>query len=74
MTGTGNKEVEVDSRVTIGIIGAGRIGTVHARTLAWRIPRARIVAIADSNLDAAKKLGVVKMAVSVLEEKKSKRR
>jgi myo-inositol 2-dehydrogenase/D-chiro-inositol 1-dehydrogenase len=37
----------------VGIIGAGRIGTVHAATLAYRIPSARILAIADVNLAAA---------------------
>lgn len=37
----------------IGIIGAGRIGRVHAETLAFRIPEARIVAITDVNPPAA---------------------
>ncbi|MHB8874601.1 MAG: inositol 2-dehydrogenase [Myxococcaceae bacterium] len=40
----------------IGVIGAGRIGIVHARTVAHRIPEARVVAIADPNLEAAKTL------------------
>jgi myo-inositol 2-dehydrogenase/D-chiro-inositol 1-dehydrogenase len=37
----------------IGIIGAGRIGKVHAETLAFRTPEARIVAITDVNRQAA---------------------
>ena len=37
----------------IGIIGAGRIGKVHAETLAFRIPEARIAAITDVNRAAA---------------------
>ena len=39
--------------LNIGIIGAGRIGKVHAATLAYRIPSARVLAIADINLAAA---------------------
>ena len=37
----------------IGIIGAGRIGKVHAETLAFGLPEARILAIADVNREAA---------------------
>lgn len=43
-------------KVRIGIIGAGRIGKVHAETLAFRIPEAVTVAIADLNESAAKSL------------------
>ncbi len=39
--------------VTIGIIGAGRIGKVHADTLVTRVPRAKVVAIADVYKSAA---------------------
>ena len=39
--------------LNIGIIGAGRIGKVHAATLAYRIPGARVLAIADIDLAAA---------------------
>jgi myo-inositol 2-dehydrogenase / D-chiro-inositol 1-dehydrogenase len=42
-----------DNRLPIGIIGAGRIGKVHAETLAFRLPEALPVAIADVNRDAA---------------------
>ena len=37
----------------VGIIGAGRIGKVHAETLAFRLPEARTLAIADVNREAA---------------------
>lgn len=37
----------------IGIIGAGRIGQVHAESLAFRLPESRIVAITDVNREAA---------------------
>ncbi len=41
-------------RLKIGIIGAGRIGKVHAETVALRIPEAELVAIADVNAEAAR--------------------
>jgi len=40
-------------KLHVGIIGAGRIGKVHAETLAFRLPESRIVAIADVNREAA---------------------
>ena len=42
--------------VNIGIIGAGRIGKVHAATLAFRLPQAAPVAITDVNSAAAEEL------------------
>jgi myo-inositol 2-dehydrogenase/D-chiro-inositol 1-dehydrogenase len=39
--------------ITIGILGAGRIGKLHAENLAYRLPQARIKAIADVNLTPA---------------------
>ncbi len=42
--------------VNIGIIGAGRIGKVHAENLTFRIPAARVQAICDINLAAARAL------------------
>lgn len=41
------------SAIRVGIIGAGRIGQVHAENLAYRIPEAEIAAIADINQAAA---------------------
>ncbi|MGB6742209.1 MAG: inositol 2-dehydrogenase [Terracidiphilus sp.] len=43
-------------RLCFGIIGAGRIGRVHAETLAFRLPEAEIAAITDVNLEAARAL------------------
>ena len=40
-------------QLNVGIIGAGRIGKVHAETLAFRLPQVRTVAIADVNREAA---------------------
>ena len=42
--------------MNIGLIGAGRIGAVHARTIARRIPEARLLAIADPAPGAASRL------------------
>ncbi len=41
-------------RVRVALIGAGRIGQRHARTLATRVPRADLVAVADAVPDAAR--------------------
>ena len=40
-------------KLNIGIIGAGRIGKVHAETLAFRVPEARALAITDLDRSAA---------------------
>ena len=40
--------------VSVGVIGTGRIGRLHAEHLAYRIPNARLVAVADTNAAAAK--------------------
>lgn len=42
--------------LNVGLIGAGRIGRIHAGNLANRIPNARLVAVADIDLEAAKSL------------------
>ena len=39
--------------VSIGVIGAGRIGKLHAQNLAFRVPGARLVAVADVVGEAA---------------------
>ena len=45
----------MSTKVNVGIIGAGRIGKLHAEHLAHRIPEANIIAIADIFLEAAEK-------------------
>ncbi|PKO01347.1 MAG: inositol 2-dehydrogenase [Chloroflexi bacterium HGW-Chloroflexi-4] len=42
--------------IKVGVIGAGRIGKIHAENLATRIPGVEVVAIADPNVAAAKEL------------------
>ncbi len=44
------------THLNMGIIGAGRIGSVHAENLAYRIPGARVLAIADTNVQAASRV------------------
>jgi myo-inositol 2-dehydrogenase / D-chiro-inositol 1-dehydrogenase len=51
-----------EKRLNVGIIGAGRIGKVHAETLAFRVPEAIPVAIVDTNVvmaqEVAKRCGI----------------
>ena len=55
----------MDKILRIGVIGAGRIGKLHADNLANRVPNARVEAISDINMAAAQaladKLGVRKV-------------
>ena len=43
------------AKVTVGIIGAGRIGSIHAEHLTQRIPAAQVLAISDIRLEAAQR-------------------
>lgn len=43
-------------KINVGIIGAGRIGRVHAENLAYRVPEARLVAVSDVVVEAAQEL------------------
>src|SRR5215470_4679921 len=46
----------IGDRVRVGLVGAGRIGSFHAESLALRIPQAELVAIADPATGAAERL------------------
>jgi predicted dehydrogenase len=46
----------VTARVGLGIVGVGRMGAAHARIIARSVPAARLVALADVNLPAARRL------------------
>jgi myo-inositol 2-dehydrogenase/D-chiro-inositol 1-dehydrogenase len=46
---------KMTTQVNVGLIGAGRIGRVHAENLAYRIPEVNLVAVADVFLEAAQK-------------------
>jgi myo-inositol 2-dehydrogenase/D-chiro-inositol 1-dehydrogenase len=43
--------------VRVGLIGAGRIGQIHARNLATQLPGVRLMAVADIDLAAARAIG-----------------
>lgn len=53
-------------KIRIGLVGAGRIGKVHAETLVRRVPGAEVVAVTDVNRPAAEalaaELGIPKVA------------
>jgi len=44
--------------VDVAVIGSGRMGSFHARSLAERIPEARLAVIADPAPDAAERLAI----------------
>ncbi len=45
-----------EKKLNIGIIGAGRIGKLHANNLVNRVPRARVAAVSDVYLKGAREL------------------
>jgi len=45
----------MSTKVNVGVIGAGRIGKLHAEHLAYRVPGANVIAVADIRLEAAQK-------------------
>lgn len=52
-------------KLRVGLIGAGRIGRVHAQTIAHRVPTAQVVAVADVNSEAANALAAQVGAIAV---------
>ena len=52
-------------RVRVALIGAGRIGRVHARNLVYQVPEAELVAVADVVEEAAQKLAAELQVPSV---------
>jgi myo-inositol 2-dehydrogenase/D-chiro-inositol 1-dehydrogenase len=46
----------VNARVGIGIVGVGRMGARHARIIARGVPAARLIALADIHVPAARRL------------------
>lgn len=44
-------------KLRIGIIGAGRIGKLHAHNLASQVEKAQLLSVSDVDLDAARDLG-----------------
>jgi myo-inositol 2-dehydrogenase/D-chiro-inositol 1-dehydrogenase len=58
-------------KLQIGIIGAGRIGRVHAESITFRLPQARVVSITDVSREAAQAVAdrcdIAKVAASSTE-------
>ena len=44
------------ARIGLGLVGAGRMGAIHARAIARRIPEARLVGVADLDLELARRV------------------
>jgi predicted dehydrogenase len=44
------------ARLSLGLVGAGRMGSIHGRLIAGAVPKARLGAIVDMNLEAARRL------------------
>ena len=44
-------------RVNVGLIGTGRIGKVHAATVAYRLPEAELTTVTDIDAESARALG-----------------
>lgn len=49
-------EKSVKDKINVGVIGAGRIGRVHAENLMYRIPEANLVAVSDMYVEAAEQV------------------
>ena len=45
------------NKLRIGVIGAGRIGKIHAESIANRVPNTELAGVADIDLPAAQELG-----------------
>ena len=43
-------------KIRLGLVGAGRIGQVHAASITYQIPQAEIVRVSDVKLEAAREV------------------
>jgi len=51
-------EIDVKQNINIGLIGAGRIGKLHAQNLAYRVPGVKLLAVADVFEESARKVAI----------------
>jgi myo-inositol 2-dehydrogenase/D-chiro-inositol 1-dehydrogenase len=58
----------MEDKLKVALIGAGRIGRVHAENLAYRIPEADLIAVSDIFVDAAEKLAAELQIPAVYED------
>lgn len=56
------------NKIRVGLVGAGRIGRVHAENLAYRIPEAELVAVSDIFVEAAETLAAELQVPGVYQE------
>ncbi len=59
--------MDANRRLQVALIGAGRIGRIHGRNIAFHIPEAGLVGIADVNREAAASLAA-ELGVEVVSE------
>lgn len=50
----GGMEIIMDKKLKVGVIGAGRIGKIHAQSITYYVPNAQVKTIADIYPDAVK--------------------
>ena len=60
----------MDRKLQIGVIGAGRIAQLHIDNLAYRIPEAEVVGIADINFERAEEIAKKYKIINVYEDYK----
>jgi myo-inositol 2-dehydrogenase / D-chiro-inositol 1-dehydrogenase len=58
----------VTSKVKVGVIGAGRIGRVHAQNLAFRVAGAHVSAVSDVVLEAAQQCAAACGAIEAVQD------
>jgi myo-inositol 2-dehydrogenase / D-chiro-inositol 1-dehydrogenase len=63
-----DKGLKMTNSVRFGLVGAGRIGRVHAETLMHRVPKAIVVSVTDINMGAAKDCATVYGILNVVED------
>jgi len=59
------------TQINVGLIGAGRIGRVHAENLAYRIPQVNLTTVADVFLEAAERCAADYQIPSVSQDPQS---
>lgn len=56
------------TQINVGLIGAGRIGRVHAENLTYRLPGVKLLAVSDINLESAQRCAADFQIPSVVAE------
>lgn len=56
----------MSDKIKVGILGAGRIGKVHAESIAYHIPGAEVIAVSDPYIDAETELFMQNLGVKYI--------